>query len=63
VEVDELWRFRAEADTQELVRLSGFTAAELPATAGNLLLVAHGDDAGPAVGGMTVCCVSLAWRW
>jgi hypothetical protein len=44
VEEDQLRRFRAEADTQELLRLAGFVAAELQQTADILLLSAHSDD-------------------
>jgi hypothetical protein len=40
----ELRRFRAEADTQELLRLAGFAAPELSRVADNLLLTAHSAD-------------------
>src|SRR5262249_3965804 len=44
VEEDPLRRFRAEADTPELLRRAGCTAAELQQTADPLLLSAHSDD-------------------
>ena len=44
VEEDQLRRFRAEAEVQELLRQGGFAAADLQQTADALLLYAHSDD-------------------
>lgn len=44
VNEERLRRFRAEADTQELLQLAGFEASELQQAADVLLLTAHSDD-------------------
>jgi hypothetical protein len=41
---DDYWRYRAESDTQDLMRLAGFQPIDLHSTADNLLLIARHRD-------------------